>query len=205
MSDFDNINKYVASVIMSGGKSRRMNNDNKSFIKLNNLPLISHVIKTISLQSNYIVINANRDINRFNKLGYDVVSDSIKDFPGPLAGVLSGMDWTINSHLECKWLFTSPTDAPFLPVDIIERLYLSCIKDKKLISLSKSRGRLHPVFALWNLSLVEDLRKSINNGVRKVEDFTINYNPSIEEFFGDIDPFFNINTPEDLKVAQTFI
>ena len=195
----------VASVIMTGGKSRRMNNKNKSFIKLNDIPLITYVIKSISLQSNYIVINANRDINLYNEFGYDVVSDSIKDYPGPLAGVLSGMDWILKSHLKCKWLFTSPTDAPFIPNDIIERLYLSCIKNKKYISLSKSKGRVHPVFALWNLSLVEDLRKSIIKGTRKVEDFTINYNPSIVDFYGDIDPFFNINTPEDLKVAQSYI
>ena len=195
----------VASVIMTGGKSRRMNNKNKSFIKLNDIPLITYVIKSISLQSNYIVINANRDINMYNEFGYDVVSDSIKDYPGPLAGVLSGMDWILKSHIKCKWLFTSPTDAPFIPNDIIERLYLSCIKSNKYISLSKSRGRVHPVFALWNLSLVEDLRKSIIKGTRKVEDFTINYNPSIVDFYGDIDPFFNINTPEDLKVAQSYI
>ena len=195
----------VASVIMTGGKSRRMNNKNKSFIKLNDIPLITYVIKSISLQSNYIVINANRDINLYNEFGYDVVSDSIKDYPGPLAGVLSGMDWILKSHLKCKWLFTSPTDAPFIPNDIIERLYLSRIKNKKYISLSKSKGRVHPVFALWNLSLVEDLRKSIIKGTRKVEDFTINYNPSIVDFYGDIDPFFNINTPEDLKVAQSYI
>ncbi len=200
-----NIKNNVASVIMTGGKSRRMNNKNKSFIKLNDIPLITYAIKSISLQSNFIVINANRDINRYNEFGYDVVSDSIKDYPGPLAGVLSGMDWILNSHLKCKWLFTAPTDAPFIPNDIIERLYFSCNKNDKYISLSKSRGIVHPVFALWNVLLVEDLRKSINKGTRKVEDFTINYNPSIVEFSGDIDPFFNINTQEDLKVAQNFI
>ena len=199
------IKNKVASVILAGGLSRRMNNKNKALIKLKNKPLISYVLSIITKQSDYIVINSNRNSEEFEKFGFDVVKDSISNFPGPLAGVLSGMDWLNEKHPECKWIFTCPTDAPFLPNDIIKKLYDICSKKNKLISVAQSNGRVHPVFALWHMSLREKLRNSINSGVRKVDKFTFDYSPSVVNFEDNKDPFFNINSPEDLIHAETFV
>ena len=162
-----NLNKFnldmkknfkVAAVIMAGGKSRRMNEVNKAFLKINGKPIISYVLETIYKQTNNIVINTNRDIKKFKTLGFDVVSDSIKNHAGPLAGILSGMDWLKDFNSDIEWLFSAPTDSPFLPDNIVNKLYLNSINTNSLISVAKSRERVHPVCALWHLSLIEKLR-----------------------------------------------
>ena len=195
----------ISSVIMAGGKARRMGGLDKALIKLNGKEIISYVIEKISKQTDDIVINTNRDQSNFKKYNLDIVTDTIEGFQGPLAGILSGMEWFYNLNKKIEWIVSSPVDSPFLPEDLIEKLFLSVTKNKKLIAVAKSHGRIHPVFAIWNMSLRTSLQEAINNDIKKIDEFTKRFNPEIVEFNSKVDPFFNINTPEDLIMAEKLL
>jgi molybdopterin-guanine dinucleotide biosynthesis protein A len=195
----------VAGVLLAGGLSRRMGGGDKNLKRLGGRPVLEHVIERVRPQVTALALNANGDPARFAEYGLPVVADSIEGFAGPLAGVLAGLDWAAEAVPECGWLLSAPTDAPFLPADLVQALLLAA-KAGADLAVAASGGRAHPVAALWPVSLRHPLRAALESGVRKVEDFTRDYRVETVEFPTEpIDPFFNLNRPEDLEQAELLL
>jgi molybdopterin-guanine dinucleotide biosynthesis protein A len=194
----------VAGVLLAGGLSRRMGGGDKTLKPLGGRPVLAHVIDRVRPQVAALALNANGDPERFAEYGLPVVADTVEGFAGPLAGVLAGLDWAARAAPECRWLLSAPTDAPFLPRDLAERLVGAGARAEVVVAASG--GRSHPVAALWAKSLREPLRAALARGIRKVEDFTRDHRLATVEFPTEpIDPFFNLNRPEDLEEAERLL
>ncbi|HSD34653.1 MAG TPA: molybdenum cofactor guanylyltransferase MobA [Alphaproteobacteria bacterium] len=194
----------VAGVLLAGGLSRRMGGGDKTLKPLSGRPVLAHVIDRVRPQVAALALNANGDPARFAEYGLPVVADTVEGFAGPLAGVLAGLDWAARAASECRWLLSAPTDAPFLPKDLAERLVAASARAEVVVAASG--GRSHPVAALWAMSLREALRAALARGIRKVEDFTRDHRLATVEFPTEpVDPFFNLNRPEDLDEAERLL
>ena len=199
--------KSVVGVILAGGQSRRFGGGDKFLKELNGKLLIDHVIGRVSPQTSNLIINANSNAALFKSQNLPIIPDSIKGYAGPLAGILTGMEWVLRFKPECEWIITFPSDAPFIPLDSAEKM-MKCAKEEKAnIVCSASNGRTHPVCGLWQVGLAEDLRKAmINEEIRKIDLWTARYPSSIVEFSNQpFDPFFNINRPSDLERAEEIL
>ncbi len=196
----NNVN-LIGGLVLAGGKSRRMNFNDKSFKKIGDSSLIEIVIERLKPQVNIIAINSNTlDNNRkFNDLV--VLNDSISGYLGPLVGVLTGLEWLKSRKENFTWLITIPVDSPFFPDDIVNS-FVQNLGDEKII-VAKSKEQIHPVIALWSLDLIEPLRKAITNDTRKIDEFTKKIKMKVVNFpIIDYDPFFNINNENDLLIAK---
>lgn len=198
----ENAETAVPAMILAGGLSRRMGGGDKCLLRLGDRPLLAHVIERLRPQAGALALNANGDATRFARFGLSVVADDAADFAGPLAGILAAMDWARQAQPSARTVLTVPADTPFLPRDLAARL-----KAAGAPALARSGGRIHPVVGLWPVDLREDLRTALRTeGVRKVEDWTGRLGPAIVDFAVEaIDPFFNINTPDDLIRAAALL
>ena len=202
----------ILGVILAGGRSRRMGGNDKCLQPLQGEYLVSHVIARALSQVDALAINANGDPARFGEFRLPVVSDSVDGFAGPLAGVLAGLDWAAEADPECLWLATFACDAPFVPHNLVIRLWAGAEEAGADLACARSRGRDHPVFGLWPLALREVLREAVTaEEIRKVDLFTARYRLAQVEFpdlaspWGPVDPFFNANRPEDLAEAERIL
>lgn len=198
----ENAETAVPVMILAGGLSRRMGGVDKCLLPLGDRPLLAHVIERLRPQVGTLALNANGDATRFEHFGLNVVPDDAADFAGPLAGILAALDWAHGMQPSVSAVMTVPADTPFLPRDLAARL-----KASGAPALARSGGRVHPVVGLWPLALRDDLRRALRAaGVRKVEDWTRRLDPAIVDFAVEaIDPFFNINTPDDLIRAAALL
>lgn len=189
----------TCAVILAGGQANRMGGGDKGRLMLGEQSLIERVIERISPQVDAVVLNANGDPGRFDDLGLPVVADSIPDYPGPLAGVLAGMDWAAEQGHE--WLISVAADTPAFPESLVERLAEGDTPVVLAATPDPDRGRLpQPTFGRWKVALREELRSALNDGVRKIRQWTQAQGESLVVFGPD--DFFNINTPEDLAWAE---
>ncbi len=202
----------VCGVIMAGGLSRRMGGGDKCLRDLGGKPILQHIIERVRPQVDALVLNANGDPARFGAFGLPVTSDSVEGFAGPLAGVLSGMDWAAAHAANCRWLLSVPSDGPFLPSDLTARLLAAVEQEGAEMACASSLGRTHPVVGLWPLSLREELRRAmLEEDIRKVDLWTARYRLAQVDFpeavspGGALDPFFNTNRPEDLEKAAAYL
>jgi molybdopterin-guanine dinucleotide biosynthesis protein A len=197
----------VAGILLAGGQSRRMGGGDKCLRPLGGRPILERILERAAPQVSPLVINANGDPQRFAAFGVPVVADTVEGFVGPLAGVLAGMEWAAANAPQCGWIATFATDAPFLPKDLVERLSEAIAGGAGDMACASSGGRRHPVFGLWPVALCGELRAAlVDRGVRKVDDWTEGYNRREVEFAVDaIDPFFNVNRPEDLATAESLL
>lgn len=188
-------------VILAGGASRRMGGGDKTLLHLNGRPVLSHVIDRLSPQTTMLAINTNSEDPAFSAFGLHLLPDVVANRPGPLAGVLTAMTWAIGAGH--RQVVTAPADTPFLPADLIPRLQLRAETASRSPVLAQSGGRLHPVAALWPTALRDRLAEALASGTRRMTDWTESMEAVELEFpTGPIDPFFNINTPEDLHTAE---
>ena len=199
--------KQPLGVILAGGRATRMGGGDKGLLDLNGKPILTHVIDRLAPQVAGIALNANGDASRFADTGLPVLADSIAEFPGPLAGVLAGLDWAAKQGADS--IVTAAADTPFFPRDLVARLTAEAAGMVHPLVLSASRdpksGKLwrQPTFGLWPVSLRDDLRTALQDGLRKVVMWTDQHNGRLAEFaVTEIDPFFNVNTPEDLAQAR---
>lgn len=181
-----------------------MGGGDKPLLDLDGKPIIAHVIDRLDATTGSIAINANADAARFEGLGLPVIPDATMTFDGPLAGILAGLDWTQANGFDR--LLTIAADTPFFPRSLAQRLLT--VSNEHTIAVAASGGRLHPTFAIWPVSLRADLETMLAQGMRRVVDFLARH-PSIAVDFpavdidgSPIDPFFNINWPEDLAEAR---
>lgn len=188
-------------VILAGGQARRMGGGDKGLLMLGGKPILTHVIDRLSPQVAGLALNANGDRARFDAYRLPVLPDSIAGFPGPLAGVLAGLDWAAGEG--ATHIVTAAADTPFFPADLVPQLMLAAETEGKPIALARTENGRHPTFGLWPVNLREDLRRALEDGVRKVVQWTDSHGTAMAEFpVHGFDPFFNVNTPDDLAEAQ---
>lgn len=187
------------AVILAGGQATRMGGGDKGRLMLGDQSLIQRVIDRITPQVDAVVLNANGDLSRFQDLGLPVVPDSIGNYPGPLAGVLAGMDWAAEQGYD--WLISVAADTPSFPLDLVERLAEADTPVALAATPDPDRGRLpQPTFGRWQVALRHDLRAALEDGVRKIRQWTQAKGETLVVF--ENNDFFNINTPDDLAWAE---
>lgn len=205
-------------VILAGGLATRMGGGDKGRLQVGGESLLARVVDRIAPQVAGLALNANGDPQRFDDLGLPVVADTIDGFAGPLAGVLAGLDWAAEQGASS--IVTVAADTPFFPQDLAERLLAAAEGQRYPLVLAttprtgeealKSGGgrrvNRHPTFGLWPVELREDLRSALQNGLRKVVLWTDQHGGREALFEAEpFDPFFNVNTPEDLARAEALL
>jgi len=193
----------ILGAILAGGQSKRMGKD-KLFLELNNKKLIEHTIDKVKKYLKEVIIITNQDNEFFSKNNLTTVKDCVGGQLGPLVGILTAMKWAKENLNKCSWIATFPCDTPFFPESIIKSFIEESEKKESLILCASSHGRKHNIFGLWSLDLYDKLKNDlINKKIRKVQDWTEkNKIKNLEFKFKGYDPFFNINTEEDLAVAK---
>ena len=193
----------ILGAILAGGQSKRMGKD-KIFLEFNNKKLIEHTIDKVKKYLKEVIIITNKDNEFFFKNNLTTVKDCIEGQLGPLVGILTAMKWAKENLNKCSWIATFPCDTPFFPESIIKSFIEESKKKESLILCASSHGRKHNIFGLWSLDLYDKLKDDLTNRkVRKVQDWTEkNKIKNLEFKFKDYDPFFNINTEEDLEFAK---
>jgi molybdopterin-guanine dinucleotide biosynthesis protein A len=196
----------IAGVLLAGGQSRRMGGGDKNLRMLGGKPMLAHVIERAKPQVDALILNANGDPQRFANFGLPVVADSIAGFVGPLAGVLTGLDWAAEHLPEAELVASFATDAPFFPRDLVRRLAVALEEGGFDLACAQSNGQTHPVFGLWPVPLRDALREALAGGMRKVGDWMTRYKLVEVDFRAEpVDPFFNTNRPEDLAEAERLV
>ena len=196
----------ILGAILAGGQSRRMGKD-KLFLELDNKKLIEHSIDKVKKYLKQVIIITNQNNEFFSKNNLTTVKDCIAGQLGPLVGILTAMKWAKENTNKYSWVATFPCDTPFFPENIIKSFIQESEKKESLLLSASSHGRKHNIFGLWSLDLYDKLKNDlVNKKIRKVQDWTKkNKIKNLEFEFKDYDPFFNINTKEDLEFAKKLI
>ena len=197
----------IPSCILAGGEARRLGGKGKALLKIADKSLLDHVIDKLESQVSSISINT-RDKNNILNNKYVHIEDTIKDEggAGPLAGILSAIIWAKKTNPAAGYVLTVPVDCPFIPNNLVNKLYSIIIDNNYDITVASSNYNIHPVIAIWSYDLLIPLEIALNNGIRKIDLFTKSF--AIKPVNWDIknfDPFFNINNAEDLILANSYI
>lgn len=201
--------KQPLGVILAGGQARRMGGGDKALLPLGGGTLLSHVIDRLAPQVGDLALNANGDAARFAPFDLPVLHDTIDGFVGPLAGVLAGLDWAAQHG--ATHIVSAAADTPFLPPDLVPQLLLRAEETGAPIVLAASDDpaegvRRQPTFGLWPVALRDDLRAALLGGLRKIVIWTDGHNAALASFPATAyNPFFNVNTPEDLARAEAML
>ncbi len=192
----------IIGVILAGGLARRMDGRDKAFITLDSTPLLDRAITRLSPQVDAIAINSNSDPALFAPYPHPLIPDEDDSRAGPLAGVLAGL--THAAGQGATHIVTAAVDTPFFPADLVTRLRDAATDENVPLACAMTGGRTHPVFGFWPVSLRDDLAAAMADGMRKVDRWTAKHGCATVPFSADpFDPFFNVNTPEDLARAVT--
>ena len=191
-------------LILAGGLARRMGGGDKARIRIGGETILQRVLARLAPQCSAVIINANGDPARFADTGLTVVADSVRDFAGPLAGVLAGLDWAAANAPEVSDLVSVPGDCPFLPTDLVAKLSAARESQEKPLACARSGDWRHPVMGLWPVALRDDLRTAlVEEGLHKIEVWTARHGVGIADWPDKpVDPFFNVNAPEDAAEAS---
>lgn len=208
--------KQPLGVILAGGQATRMGGGDKALLSLGGRTLLDRVTERLAPQVGAVLLNANGDAARFAATGLPVRPDPLPDFPGPLAGVLAGLDWAAEQGAEA--VVSVAADTPFFPEDLVPRLLMASEGQAHPLVLAATEGEAetrsrarsglirHPTFGLWPVALRDDLRAALRDGLRKVVLWTERHGGREVVFpSAGFDPFFNINTPEDLSRAEAML
>ena len=194
----------IPGVLLAGGLARRMGGGDKPMRMIGGRTILERVITRLKPQCDGLILNANGDPARFAAFGLPVIPDSVADFPGPLAGILAGLDWAATNRPDVQWILSAAADCPFLPRDLVARLCEALVKENAELAVAASDGQSHPVIGLWRVGLRNELRHALTvEDVRKIDRFTARYRLATVSWPATpLDPFFNANTAEDLAEAE---
>ncbi len=197
----------IAGVLLAGGQARRMGGGDKCLRMLGGKTLLVRSIARLAPQVGPLLLNANGDPKRFADYRLPVVADVIEGFAGPLAGILTGLEWALQNAPNCPWMVSAPTDAPFLPVDLVTTMKQAVDELGADLACAMSQNRSHPVVGLWPVRLAGELREAlIGEDIRKIDIWTARYRLATVEFPAyPVDPFFNANRPEDIAEAEKLL
>lgn len=184
----------ICTVILAGGRGSRMQGQDKGLISWQGKTLIQHIIDNMALRERCVMISANRNMQRYGEYGFPVISDSIDDYQGPLAGILTAM-----LHVQQGYLLCIPCDSPQPPAQLLERLSTCLIENQAQCAVCHDGERLQPLFALLSCELHGQLQTFLDAGRRKVHDFFLEINPAICDFSDQRERFFNFNRPADMS------
>jgi len=187
----------ITAVILAGGRGSRLGGKDKGLVKLNCTPLIEYILAAVSPQVQRLLINANRNIEEYQRYGYPVVNDDLADFQGPLAGVASAMAVT-----ETNFIVTIPCDSPLLPADLVQRLFHALHGEEAELAVAYDGKRMQPVFALINVKLLPSLLEFLQRGDRKTSLWYTQHKMARADFSDIPEMFLNINTPGDQEQLQ---
>lgn len=200
----------VIGLLLAGGQSRRFGGGDKTLSALAGKPMLTHAIERLAPQVSTLILNANGDPERFADYGLTVVPDPMGDFAGPLAGVLAGLDWAARES-DARWIVTAAGDSPLFPVDLVGRLMAGLKGRYPAIALAACGGQIHPTFGLWPVALAEDLAGALKTGTRRIVSWTDKHDCTVVDFGQRTlggrthDPFFNVNTRDDLQAAEALL
>jgi molybdopterin-guanine dinucleotide biosynthesis protein A len=191
-------------LILAGGLARRMGGGDKARLTIGGVSILDRVLARMRPQCSSIIINANGDPARFGDTRLPVVPDDVPGFAGPLAGILAGLDWAATHAPQTTDIVSVPGDCPFLPSDLVARLAAARQVDRTPLACARSGKWRHPVAGLWPVALREDLRKALMvEGLHKIEIWTARHGVAIADWPAEpVDPFFNVNTPDDVAAAE---
>lgn len=187
----------ITGIVLAGGMGQRMGGVDKGLVTFRNKPLVVHVLERIAPQVDSIIINANREQETYRQFGYPVISDTMSDFAGPLAGLHAGMQYA-NSPL----VVSVPCDAPFLPQNLVAKLLESLQQQHADIAVASTNGQLQPVFCLCRTSLAAHLEQFLQTGGRKVEHWLNTSRLAVVAFDDQMPAFTNLNTLHDLSELE---
>ena len=194
----------ILGVVLAGGKSQRFGQD-KSQVKLHNQLLIDYILKEIVSEFKETLVIANQPINFMKSKNISVTKD-FKSGVGPLGGVLTAMKWIKQNNKNYEWISTFPSDTPFFTKKELKHFYKKIIIDKSKLFFMRSKNTRHNIFGLWSIELMDQLEADIIKGERKVEVWANSIGVNIIDIdYKEPDPFFNINTKEDLKTANIIL
>lgn len=193
----------IAGLILAGGLSRRMGGGDKCLLRVAGETLLDRAIDRLRPQVRHLALNANGDPRRFAPRSLPVLADGVPGFPGPLAGILTGLDWA--QSLGSQWCLTVPGDTPLFPLDLAERLR-QAVKDGAPAAIAASNGRPHPVFGLWPVTWITKLEESLAENRLGVWKFA--QAQGAAEVVWDnhpTDPFLNVNTEVDVAELEAIL
>jgi len=181
-----------------------MGGGDKTLLRVGSETILQRVLARFVPQCDGVVLNANGEPARFATTGLAVIPDEVGGFAGPLAGILAGLDWTEQNRPGAEWVASVPGDCPFLPRDLVARLHAARLADGAPLACARSGAWRHPVVGLWRVDLRDDLRHAlVQEDLRKIERWTARHGVAIADWPDTpVDPFFNVNTPEDLAAAN---
>jgi molybdopterin-guanine dinucleotide biosynthesis protein A len=191
-------------VLLAGGLARRMGGGDKPMRQIGGQTILARVIARLAPQCDGLILNANGDPSRFAGFGLPVIPDTVENFPGPLAGILAGLDWAAANRPGIAWVLSAAADCPFLPRDLVARLHRARAEQNAELAVAASDGQSHPVIGLWSVALREELRHAlVVEDVRKIDRWTARYRLATVTWpIEPLDPFFNANTVDDIAEAE---
>ena len=191
-------------VVLAGGLARRIGGGDKPMRTIGGRPMMERILARFAPQCAQTILNANGDPQRFQSFGLPIVADTIEGFAGPLAGILAALDWAAANRPELAFVVSVAGDCPFLPRDLVARLHKAIADDGAELATAASGGRAHPAIGLWRVALREDLRYAlVVEDCRQVSRWTGRYRLASPSWPTEpFDPFFNVNTAEDLAEAD---
>jgi len=194
----------IPGVLLAGGLARRMGGGDKPMRQIGGKTILERVIARLKPQCGELILNANGDPARFASFGLPVIADTVENFPGPLAGILAALDWAAANRPGVSLLLSAAADCPFLPRDLVSRLYQALVKDNAQLAVAASDGQSHPVIGLWSVALRGELRHAlVQEDVRKIDRWTARYKLATVTWpTQPLDPFFNANTTDDIAEAE---
>ena len=187
-------------VILAGGQSRRFGGGYKTLYKFNKISILDRIIQNFKKLKMEIVLNVNSNEDQFLKTGLHLIKDELENFQGPLAGICSSMKWVLENRKNIEWIFTSPSDTPFLNKNLVNKFLSTDYNNKTKIVIAKSSNKTHPVIGFWHISLIKSLEEFLAKENRKIMHWVEGQNYEILNFENK-NNFFNINTKTDLEEA----
>ncbi|WP_455206413.1 molybdenum cofactor guanylyltransferase MobA [Kaarinaea lacus] len=187
----------ITAVILAGGRAQRMGGQDKGLLPLQGKPMIEYIIDALRPQVGHILINANRNLERYQQYGYPVVPDILGEYFGPLVGMASGIQTA-----KTEYVVTVPCDSPLLPRNLVSILYNSLQQDNAELAVAHDGERMQPVFALLRCELLPDLLNYLESGGRKIDTWYAQHQTALADFSESTDAFMNINSPNDKSAIE---
>lgn len=191
-----NIKSDVTGVILAGGQARRMGGQDKGLVMLDGKPMVEIIIDVFKPQTAKLLINANRNHDRYSQYGLELVADELSGYCGPLAGMASAL-----KAINTDYMVTAPCDSPFIPLDLVQRLADALENKSTEISVAHDGERIQPVFCMLKKTLLQSLTDYLAAGERKIDRWFKQHDFAIADFSDKPETFDNINTLEDVESA----